>query len=242
MNRTMTTCGICWKTSTLTTTLPSGLRDRDLDEIKAQYAALLPEVETTQEFYELIIAPCLSDIGYVGHLGVLYYDEYQLRLYNAENYPQPYDTFTYDTLTAPAVREFYEQMKVTAGTGAVSGAETDTSNLEFDYYPEQKAAYVKVRMMLNDVDPDGELLRAFFMDIEEQGYEHCIIDIRENPGGTDWYWKKNLVMPNITEDTYSTFMRFSAGNTAANMSTCCLTHIRSRNCPSRPCRSSARTI
>ena len=26
------------------------LRDRDLDEIKAQYAALLPEVETTQEF------------------------------------------------------------------------------------------------------------------------------------------------------------------------------------------------
>lgn len=187
------------------------LMDRDLDEIKAQYAALLPEVGTTQEFYELIIAPCLSDIGYVGHLGVLYYDEYQLRLYNAENYPQPYDTFTYDTLTAPAVREFYEQMKVTAGTGAVSGAETDTSNLEVDYYPEQKAAYVKVHMMLNDVDPDGELLRAFFMDIEEQGYEHCIIDIRENPGGTDWYWKKNLVMPNITEDTYSTFYALFSG-------------------------------
>lgn len=218
------------------------LRDRDLDEIKAQYAALLPEVETTQEFYELIIAPCLSDIGYVGHLGVLYYDEYQLRLYNAENYPQPYDTFTYDTLTAPAVREFYEQMKVTAGTGAVSGAETDTSNLEFDYYPEQKAAYVKVRMMLNDVDPDGELLRAFFMDIEEQGYEHCIIDIRENPGGTDWYWKKNLVMPNITEDTYSTFYALFSGEYSREYVDLLLTHIRSRNCPSRPCRSSARTI
>lgn len=131
------------------------LRDRDLDEIKAQYAALLPEVETTQEFYELIIAPCLSDIGYVGHLGVLYYDEYQLRLYSAENHSQPYHTFLLDTLTAPAVREFYEQMKVTAGTGDVSGAETDTANLEFDYYPEQKAAYVKVRMMLSDEEPMG---------------------------------------------------------------------------------------
>ena len=42
------------------------LRDRDLDEIKAQYAALLPEVETTQEFYELIIAPCLSDTATLG--------------------------------------------------------------------------------------------------------------------------------------------------------------------------------
>ena len=109
------------------------------------------------------------------------------------------------------MREFYEQMKVTAGTGDVSGAETDTANLEFDYYPEQKAAYVKVRMMLSDEEPDGELLRAFFMDIEEQGYEHCIIDIRENPGGSDWYWKQNLVRPNITEDTYSTFYALFSG-------------------------------
>lgn len=41
---------------------------------------------------------------------------------------------------------------------------------------------------------DAEVLRAFFRETE-----NCIVDIRGNGGGSDLYWRTNLVGPNISQ-------------------------------------------
>lgn len=86
-------------------------------------------------------------------------------------------------------------------SGSSSGSTAASDNLTFAYYPEQSAAYVKVRSMLSfgteGFDRDQELLLDFFQTIEAEGYENCIIDIRSNGGGSDLYSRLLILLSYI---------------------------------------------
>lgn len=68
-----------------------------------------------------------------------------------------------------------------------------------------EVAYLRIFSM-NELrsEEDGRLIRDFLKEIKD--YDKLLIDIRDNPGGTDRYWMENIIAPLIKEevsvDTY----------------------------------------
>jgi hypothetical protein len=127
----------------------------------------------------------------------------------------PHSQYNYSQLTAKESLAFYQDAVEKAKLRLVestdlsdeTGADINngSDNLSFACYPEQSAGYVNVNMMTyysgKDIDnnPEYHALMLFFGRLEEEGYKNCIIDIRNNPGGGDTYWKYALIAPNITK-------------------------------------------
>ncbi len=47
------------------------------------------------------------------------------------------------------------------------------------------------------IEEDGKMIREFYEEIKD--YEKLIIDIRNNGGGNDYYWQKNVIEPLASE-------------------------------------------
>ncbi|MDD2430916.1 MAG: S41 family peptidase [Firmicutes bacterium] len=61
-----------------------------------------------------------------------------------------------------------------------------------------KVAYVKIPSFSGSlVDKDSDLLKTFYEDIKD--YPYFIIDIRGNGGGSDRYWRENILEPLLVE-------------------------------------------
>lgn len=93
------------------------------------------------------------------------------------------------------------------------------SNQVIRYFPEQNAAYVRIKQMTNDPD-DGKELLSFFAGLEERGYEHCIIDIRGNTGGDTMHWMAYIVGPNFAEMPRCDFYQLLKGDYAREYAEC----------------------
>lgn len=81
-------------------------------------------------------------------------------------------------------------------------------NLDTDILVQDEIAYISINSFdFNSIEEDRETLFEFYEEID--GYPNLIIDIRENRGGSDLYWKNTLVAPNIegemSFDRYSLF-------------------------------------
>lgn len=98
----------------------------------------------------------------------------------------------------PKALQFYRSPIFREGAEAAPLAFYVESNQVIRYFPEQNAAYVRIKHMTNDPD-DGKELLDFFATLEERGYEHCIIDIRGNTGGNTMHWMAYIVGPNFAE-------------------------------------------
>ncbi len=68
-------------------------------------------------------------------------------------------------------------------------------------------AYIKAPSFGRDVDEDHERIMAFLDSIED--CDNLIIDITGNGGGSDWYWRKNFVMPLIEEKVSMRYPMFA---------------------------------
>lgn len=67
---------------------------------------------------------------------------------------------------------------------------------------EGKVGYIKVKSMSNrTLQSDGKKIIEFYKSIKD--YPYLIIDIRGNGGGTDEYWKNNIVEPLISDSESS---------------------------------------
>lgn len=93
------------------------------------------------------------------------------------------------------------------------------ANQVIRYFPEQNAAYVRIKQMTNDPD-DGKELLDFFATLEERGYEHCIIDIRGNTGGDTMHWMAYIVGPNFAEMPRCDFYQLLKGDYAREYAEC----------------------
>lgn len=179
------------------------LLGRELDEIKEQYAALLPEVDSAEGFYELVVKPCLDEFKVnglsIGHLDALDAAFYNSCVQSLDEYPDdPRIQFRRDELLNPKALQFYRSPIFREGAGASPLSVYVEANQVIRYFPEQNAAYVRIKHMTNDPD-DGKELLSFFATLEERGYEHCIIDIRGNTGGNTMHWMAYIVGPNFAE-------------------------------------------
>jgi hypothetical protein len=70
----------------------------------------------------------------------------------------------------------------------------DLPNLEFKLWENEKTAYVRIRSFGHGkISEDRKDLEEFYQTIKD--YRSLTIDIRGNTGGSDVYWKDNIVYP-----------------------------------------------
>ncbi|MCM1992245.1 S41 family peptidase [Oceanirhabdus seepicola] len=80
---------------------------------------------------------------------------------------------------------------------------TDTSSVEQNIKTEilqaRKVAYVNIKsFQFSNIKSDKEKLFKFYDEVSN--CPNLIIDLRENSGGSDYYWKELIVAPNIKEE------------------------------------------
>lgn len=188
----------------------------DFAAVKEKYREKLQiphRINTPKDFFTNIVQPCLWEFDYAGHLTAISQQEYTERYKRYQRFLgdgglDPKGENAWEQYNLPKVREFYGGTVSQESSAAPDKAAAPTSNtasavsnLSFQDFPEEKTAYVSIKAMTLPFDNDDEdKLKAFFERIEKSGFQHCIIDIRKNGGGSDMYWRHNIVAPNLTEN------------------------------------------
>lgn len=79
----------------------------------------------------------------------------------------------------------------------------DDKNYDLEVLEENKVAYIRLKSMMTtdefSSDADGDVIYDFLKKVE--GYPYLIVDIRGNGGGSDGYWRSNLVGSLIDKTT-----------------------------------------
>lgn len=80
----------------------------------------------------------------------------------------------------------------------------DETNYKLEILENNKIAYIQLKSMMTadrfSSDADGKMIYDFLQKIED--YPYLIVDIRGNGGGSDGYWRNNLVAYLINKHTY----------------------------------------
>ncbi|MGO3751677.1 MAG: S41 family peptidase [Peptoniphilaceae bacterium] len=75
----------------------------------------------------------------------------------------------------------------------------NNNNVKLEIIDNDKIAYINIgRYGLNYMENDSRKLNDFLVDIKQ--YPNLIIDIRDNGGGSDKYWKELIVSPNLSKE------------------------------------------
>lgn len=196
----------------------------DYSVIKTQYQSRIKDIHSDAEFFDEIIIPCVKNFKGLGHFVVVKQKEYEYDytlLSQAVGSDQllPYGKHNYEKYSLPQVRAFYQsdredakQMQTVRRIGQNVGTpmrslqvatSSEKSNLTFQYFEDTSAAYVSIKSMTSaSENDDANTLEMFFKEIEKEGYQNCIIDIRGNGGGIERYWQLNIALPNIAKAVY----------------------------------------
>lgn len=123
----------------------------------------------------------------------LYVSSNMILAENDKEYRTVFTTKAGEKINEKLTPTAYEQKSLTS---------LDSSSCEQKIVEENKIAYLKVKSMSNrTLISDHTLIVEFFKSIKD--YPYLIIDIRGNGGGTDNYWKNNVVAPLIIQRTSS---------------------------------------
>lgn len=174
----------------------------DYGQVREEYRPYAQQARSAPELL-WVIQQCGKTFQGTGHLLVFdsgWYANY-MAAYDSDT---PKSAYLHAQIDTPQARALYgyeppdEAASVETGTIRSAGlpVSLDSDNLNARLYPEEGAAYVAVASMARDYAPDQAVLADFFRDICAQGYEHCILDIRGNGGGSDSYWRRCIVDPN----------------------------------------------
>lgn len=80
----------------------------------------------------------------------------------------------------------------------------DEKNYNLSILEDNKIAYIRLKSMMTadtfSSDEDGRVIYDFLQDVQD--YPYLIVDIRGNGGGSDGYWRNNLVAYLLNRHTY----------------------------------------
>ena len=165
---------------------------RTLADIEAEFRPAAEQAGSAEELLTVLL-DVGKEFGWTGHMfvhGAEWYNHWCDLFCGTEETYGAFSRYFGPRLDNEKSRALYGRTDGADAAPSETAAEPEEPNLTFAYYPEQKAAYVEVREM----NPDGEDWEAeeqklldFYRSIEAEGYEHCIIDIRRNPGGSSYY-------------------------------------------------------
>lgn len=192
----------------------------DKDAVYSTYRTDIANTDTDIEFFKCI-GYFLHEFDGVGHLSVL--DGYMYSIYMdalsesndllSDQEKQSIASLR-QVLENPVSRSTYSQLdqshegfRSTVGLkkeyeNRVTENEMRKPQIVTSIYDDRKAAYVKIDSFeLTNYQEDKVTLETFFSQI--QSVPNLVIDLRDNSGGSDLYWKDLIVMPNAKENLVS---------------------------------------
>jgi len=169
-------------------------------------------------FSNILATHFFRRIGGFGHL----YQHWEARLHlvlaNIYRYSMdPYGNFIhaysqriYEVMRADAAIRFYGYINV--DLGEYEAGMVDPHIITTSIMVPGEVAYVNVRgFSLYNLDHDRDIIFAFYEEIA--GFDHLIIDLRQNLGGFAEYFYELFVFPNLTTRLEGSFYEFfSAGH------------------------------
>jgi len=177
--------------------------DIDVIEAATRQAIVNENPTTPWAFSQILAQHFFRPFGGFGHL----YQHWEARLHLVlaniyrdsinENgfFLHAYSQAIYEVMRAPAAVRFYGHITVDIGqyeTGMIT-----PNNLRTEILADGKIAYVNVQRFNHyNIDHDLEVMTRFYDEIA--GFEHLIIDLRQNPGGFTDYFFQIFVEPNLT--------------------------------------------
>lgn len=138
-------------------------------------------------------------LGGEGHLQMIEPDQY-------EDFQSGYEgdetrALWHETVNNPVSRENYPKMlemwEEDSGAEGSEGIAETPDNVTTLIIEEGKIAYLKIDSFYGTYEADRERVTAFLDEV--RGYEHLIIDITQNSGGSDYYWMDLLAAPLANE-------------------------------------------
>lgn len=188
-----------------------GLWEREGTDAEAILDEYREMVEHSDNDFELFVAvnSALFRLGGQGHLGILQPEDYEgFRQAFAGFKDEQHRTRWYETLNDPVTAENYEkllnafnEMDDTVDYGTDAPEAVYPENVTPLIIAEGRIAYLKIDSFDGHED-DRERVLSFLDEV--RGYEHLIIDITQNSGGSDFYWMELLVEPLAKEPLSST--------------------------------------
>ena len=177
----------------------------DIDAIEAatRHAIINGNPTSPHTFSQILAQHFFRPFGGFGHL----YQHWEARLHlvlaniyrdsidEHGFFIHAYSQAIYEVMRAPAVTRFYGHIAVDIGqyeTGMIT-----PNNLQTNILEDGEIAYVNVRFFNHyNIDHDKEIMMNFYEEIA--GFDHLIIDLRQNPGGFTDYFFRLFVEPNLT--------------------------------------------
>ena len=180
----------------------------DLAKTREYYLAQAQEAASAQELYT-VLNRCDREFHGVGHFCIMSPSYYARHMNVYQHYlGDPKFDYLYARISTPATLDFYNYTLPSTSIGSTSQAPSsnaDSGNLHFTDFAQCKASCVSVRAMTGPwQNDDASVLADYFRRLEAEGYTDCIVDIRGNGGGSNTYWTKNIVAPNISETLLNT--------------------------------------
>ena len=151
-------------------------------------------------FFHIMNALFFSPIGGLGHLSMLSRSFYHMHIVafeyfidNLEDLGRPFEAHL-QVLNDPRSREFYGDLHNSENLPTF----INYNNVEVDILQEGKIAYIRIDSFNHlNLEHDREIIFNFYEEIAN--YEHLIIDITRNSGGSSQYFWELVLSPNIVE-------------------------------------------
>lgn len=178
-----------------------------LDDLKREYMFELNHVTNPVQFLEEIVFPCLEYFNSIEHMQAIDKDlflQHYIYDYDADD---PKEQYINKRLNNPRCLELYQvqnDYEIKTTSDETSELARSDNNLQFKKFDGYNAGYIKINSMIYN-EEQGKQIEDFLYQIEQSDYEHCIIDIRGNSGGSEMLWKQYIVAPNISEDVSANY-------------------------------------
>ena len=168
---------------------------------KDEYTQRIKNTNTDEEFIQEL-NNILGDLNN-GHTNVISLNKFEwyYSIYGAKNSwkgNKPWGKILNEPLVLNRYK--FDKSKKKVIESGQYGASSEPAFTKKILIPE-KVAYLGITSMDgNRIEEDGKLIKEFYKEIKD--YEKLIIDIRNNGGGNDYYWKRNVIEP-LARETIS---------------------------------------
>lgn len=196
-------------------TVAGRVTGKDFNKIKEDYREKAEGAVSLKEF-ATVLNNCINEFEGTGHMKMFFddstYADY-LEIYKGPE--NAHCKILYKRLNNPVSKKYYhyngnkgdtDKEKSTTGTEEPSNRRINFMTQE---YESLKTAYVKIPSFVN-ADVNVPALKECFTKIKD--YNNCIIDLRGNGGGNDYYWTEGIVSPNLKEDVKVSYDFLIKGN------------------------------
>ncbi len=172
----------------------------DWNAIKLDYREQIKDKSFSDEKFYGLLDEMMTQFNNTGHLSVVTTDFYHMA---RSVYTDAGIEEWLRILSQPNSELFYGyEETISTSYSSVS------NNIQHSMNEEESVAYVNIKSFrYENIEIDQEILFEFYKAIED--FEHLIIDIRENRGGSTRYFTRNIIEPLTQEPLYyEGYMRY----------------------------------